>query len=445
MTFNEYVKAHSLDQDKYPRAEFGIKLVKTMSKVLTLMIIALALGFLFKGAASLINVKPPAVKSAESVNTSNYEAIGLSQLVDDITDSIGLSSDNANDSANTDRYLAVKDYAGYVKNTSKNLLTFLSKMCLVNIQIILSVVVAFMFAAHLINAILRQRSYERHVIINDWQAELLRRNIIRSLGLKSKLHDNKVRATKSAGSKSSQTTYDDRMKTKALTTLLQMKVYINTRQALDGGDSLSKQYRVRFDLPSESAANDNLMKELDGVANAVTKACRGVIKFGQPFLSDDRHHLVTRGIALEQDKYLSNLAASEEDMIKDTDYQSVYSTSLFIDHTEELAKAKEDSAVWTVNTGKQLNAFLATNKTQASLASTKVGSTNVLFSYDLAEDTQLPSSLDTMTKALDAMTTRTGSAVKTDANKLLITLPLPDAYKSSIDVPTLFAAAFGGQ
>lgn len=443
MTFKEYAKKHRLDQDNYPKSKAGVFITKTMLMIILFTISSLAAGFIFKFIGNHLNPQPPQKAASTLSDESTFSIVGFFGSLFGISKDGKIGSFFANNP-----YLSVNDYDGFLIDMCHNGFLSLAQFLTVTIQKISIILLITLFICHVINAIMRQRSYERNVISNDWQAEFLRRRVLGMLGVKAKKTDAKRRLNKSSGggknSSASQSTYEERMKLRSYQSLSKMKVYVNTRQSVDGGDGVIKQYRVRFDLPSEEAATALLEKELEGVQNAITKACRGTIKFGKPFLSDDRQYLVTRGILLSKDKYQANVKDKAAEISNDS-YQSIYPVSLLKDHREELEAAKEASESWTIGMGKQLNAFLATNKTQATQSDIDVGATNVLFTFDLSEDTQIPSSFQDMEKALDSMTGRVGSVVKLDANKLLIMVPLPEQYKAPIDIPTLYLEAFGGQ
>lgn len=472
MKFRDYVKKYGLSQDNYPHSKTGIKIARTMLTIIIIMLSCGIFGGLFKATTFFIPNNPPEQKitQVEKKQQEIEESIGEStELTESPITSIfdlfnppnkSVESNSGDlidekkvnfisETLNNDPYLSVRDFTGFFYQKMLILTNFLSQLLLIKVQLFLLGVLAFLFVLHVINAIRRQRAYERNVIVNDWKSEFLRRKVSSSMNLNIKKREaaQKIsKASKTTSSGGTSAVYnDDYMKLKAFTSLAKMKVYINTRQSLQGGDKLQTQYRVRFDLPVEADASQILEKQLDDVSNTITKVCLGVVKFGKPFTSDDRQYLVVRGVLLSDDKYSANSTSKNQVIDDPSNYQSTFSIDLLISNKEELEEAKDNAFGWTSDMKVQLDSFLATSKVQATFSNTELGSTTALFIFDKPADTSVQSMYSEMENALDSLINMSGSVVKSEASKLYITLPLPPEYRSKIDIPTLYQEAFGGQ
>lgn len=297
-----------------------------------------------------------------------------------------------------------------------------------------------MFIAYLIwyLLLLKKRWYhwERDVIANDWQAVMLRRALLNSLGIIKQFRD--IQKTL----KDKDPTHDQLSKYEALRVIKKAtKVMINTRQAIDG-EEIIKQYKVSLASPIIVSEEDEIVKMLKSISIAAAKVTKGSVSFGDLEISADRQTLISRGLLEVDDKYAYKSENLEVEAIKEN-YETSYPLSLLIDNTEKITAIKESAERWVNRTGLILDKAFATSKMSVQRIGTRVGNSTALFIYDLPFSIDLPY-LEKLGKSLDSTFSTTGCDVTISEGRVLVTIPMPKKYQSPIDIKTMYLEAFGG-
>lgn len=286
----------------------------------------------------------------------------------------------------------------------------------------------------ILSYVLRSRSFERDIRENEKEARRLKNKIITISGVRSKL--NKVH--KSVNKSKESASYDDKAKIKAFNSILNMDVRIHTRESLEDG-SIKKLYKIQVKLPKDALAEKNALDELKNYNIVATKACGGLIQFGQNTVSNDRNIAEFMEEVIVPDKYAQTV--TKEDT-KPKQFESVFPKSLFTDRSKEKEEKIEAAERYGNKTAKSVDTILATKGLQAIRTKVTAGSSNVLIVYQLSLNLA-SDGLNSLSEALDKALRVKGTSVSIEAGDLKIAVPVPSSLSLPIDLPSMYAETFG--
>lgn len=281
---------------------------------------------------------------------------------------------------------------------------------------------------------LRSHSFERDIRQNEKEARKLKNKIITISGVRSKL--NKVH--KSVNKSKDSASYDDKAKIKAYNSILDMDVRIHTRESLEDG-SIKKLYKIRIKLPKDALAEKNALDELKNYNIVATKACGGLIQFGQYTVTNDRTIAEFLEEVIVPDKYVQTV---KEDNTQPKQFESVFPKSLFTDRSKEKEEKIEAAERFGNQTAKSVDTILATKGLQAIRTKVTAGSSNVLIVYQLSLNLA-SDGLNSLSEALDKALRVKGTSVTIEAGDLKIAVPVPKSLSLPIDLPSMYAETFG--
>lgn len=379
-SFKEYAKEKDLTQDYYPR--YRLTSIASVLKTINLSLAIIA--FILKTGIKIANDK------------------GLLQMLDKVQ----LDSDTL-----------VKII--YIISTS-----FTTFLILTIISIILKQV----------SYVLRSKAYERDARANDKESNKLRNKLIKMTGLNGKIS----RARSNMRNSNGGVDYNKEVEAKAYEAIKKMDVMIHTRESLDD-PTIKKSYTIKIGLPNEVDVENKIISELKDFNVIATKACGGLIQFGQYTLSADRSSIIYNEEIIVPDKYE---VVEETEVKEEIDYESVFSKSLFIDRSKERASKLEAANNWGQNIAKSLDRILATLGVQATRKQVTVGASNVLVVYQLSFNLSM-NHIQSLGEQLDNVLRTTGSAAFLDAGDLKISIPTPKSLTLPIDVPSMYTEIFG--
>lgn len=293
-------------------------------------------------------------------------------------------------------------------------------------------------AVYLFSLIRRNQSFERNVIANDRIARITKMLLVDSLSIDDKLLE--IRRSNSGDGKGSKPmSLKDKVEKESLIALKKMKVFVNTRENLEGGE-IRQQYRIVIELPTRIDSRESVIKMTEQLENAGTTVLNGEVKFGGGVISDDRKFLIFRAWLRVDNKFDHSQEVVKQYVERD-DLDTVFPLSLFVDNQEKIKSIQSKAFQWGKRTASSLDAFVTTKKVQATRKSIIVGATSVLYTYELAQGTELPQ-IDKLGEVLDSVYRTKGSMVQLSAGDILISLPLPKEFVTPIDTATMFIEAF---
>lgn len=280
---------------------------------------------------------------------------------------------------------------------------------------------------------LRSRSFERDARANDKEARKLKNTIIRMANLNGKISRARQKLRNSNGGKD----YNQEIELKAYEAISRMQIDIHTRQSLDD-TSIKKLYKIRVPLPPQSDVEAKILNELKEYNTIATKACGGIIQFGQANLAADRSMIEFAEEIIVPDKYARVQEVKE---VKE-EYESTFPKTLFEDRSKERLAKMEAANKWGNNTAKSLDMILTTLGVQAIRKGLTVGSANVLVVYQMSFNLSIKD-VNSLGDQLDNVLRTTGSAAYLDAGDLKIAIPTPKRLSLPIDVPSMYTEVFG--
>lgn len=288
------------------------------------------------------------------------------------------------------------------------------------------------------SVIRRNQSFERNVISNDAIAKRLKRDMLESLSIEDKLVDLRRNLNPSDG-KAKEKDLKARIEEETLRAIKEAKVYVNTRETLDGG-IVRQQYRIVIKLPTRLETRNSIKKFTEELDEVGTVLLGGEAKFGAGVISDDRKYLTSRAWLQVEDKYDFNQEIVKQ-YVQRQDLDTVFPLSLFVDNQEKIKSIQNKAKQWGKRTANSLDSFVTTKKVQATRKGITVGATSVLYTYELSVGTELPQ-VDKLGEVLDSVYRTKGCTVQLSAGDLLIALPLPKDFVTPIDTATMFIEAF---
>ena len=292
--------------------------------------------------------------------------------------------------------------------------------------------------AWVFSIIRRNQSFERNVLTNDGIAKRLKRDMLESLSIEDKLVDLKRNLNPSDG-KAKVKDLKTTIELETLRSIKESKVYVNTRETLDGGE-IRQQYRIVVPLNNRLETRNAINKFTEELNEVGTFLLQGEVKFGGGVVSDDRKHLTFRAWLQVEDKYDYNQEIVRQ-YVERKDLDTVFPLSLFVDNQEKIKTIQGKAQQWGKRTANSLDSFITTKKVQATRIGITVGATSALYTYELSVGTELPQ-VDKLGEVLDSVYRTKGCTVQLSAGNLLIALPLPKDFVTPIDTATMFIEAF---
>lgn len=286
----------------------------------------------------------------------------------------------------------------------------------------------------ILSYILRSRAFERDAKANDKEAGKLKNKIINIAKVRAKLNSIHKKVSKSKES----TSYEDKAKIEAYDAIINMKVNIHTRESLEDG-TIKKLYKIAVKLPDNALAEKNVLDELKNYNIIATKACEGLIQFGQYTVAADRSVVEFMEEIIVPDKYAVVETVKEE---KPKEYESAFSKTLFIDRSAEKAAKIDAAERYGNNVAKSVDTLLATKGIQAIRKKVTAGSANALIVYQLSLNLS-GDGVNSLSEALDKALRVTGTDVSIDAGDLKIAIPVPKSLSLPIDLPSMYTEIFG--
>ena len=316
------------------------------------------------------------------------------------------------------------------------------KVCLVGLSVLFytimsAMIVLFVLGSiiYLVRVVKRQRNYERNVISNDFEAFSLRHQLLNALQVSKKRSIAKAKLRDSNSKDDIQAMAD----IEALTKLKKMRVFINTRQSLESSD-IEKRYRVIIDIPFEDDAQEALEKYTKNLSASATHRTKGKVSFGVLTVSSERDAYMMQDVILVEDAY----DFGEEKQFDEVKVESEYTfpLSLFVDKQAEIDSKKDAARGWAQRTARAVDSMLATKKEAAKRINIDCGAVNALFTYELSQTMDVKN-FDQLAATFDNNFKTSGASVSVSEGNLLITLPLPEAYRIPINVPSMYREVFG--
>lgn len=298
------------------------------------------------------------------------------------------------------------------------------------IFIILAIVFFILFQ---LSYLLRSKSYERFARKNDKEARKLKKNL-----LKMSMINDKIRATNKQISSSKDTNYQARNQLTAYNHIKSMQVEIHTRESLDE-NAIKKYYKISIPLPREAALEGLVTNEIKNYNMYATKACGGLIQFGQPTVSVDRSKMVYAEEIIVPDTYE---VTEQVEVVKEETYESTFDRHLFTDRSVERNTKIDAANSWGNNTAKSLDMILATMGVQVIRKGLVVGSANVLVVYQLSFNLSI-NEISTLGEKLDNVLRTQGVSAFLDSGDLKVSIPTPKSLSLPIDLPTMYEEVFG--
>ena len=325
------------------------------------------------------------------------------------------------------------DLKQWAKDALINIMIFIRRLAVWAIFVFLALI-AFTWLTYSVNIVKRWRNYERDVVSNDFEAVMLKRKILRSVDFRKQY----VGARRA---RDAQKEFDPKKdgRVESLIAFKNMKVYVNTRQSLDGFNII-KCSRIIFDVPFNEFALEDLENQIKNINNIATRKTKAVSKFGTIETSEDRQHWTVRAQSVVPDKYLYD---TEEVEVDTTEYQSSFPLNLLVDRRDAIQAIKDKTNLYARRTSETMAMLLTSSRYQVKFVSFVVSASTVTFTYEWTFDTQAPN-IQSLPKTIDKTFGVSGSEVTLSGSYLQIVVPLDSQYQIPIDVATMYRAVFGG-
>lgn len=300
------------------------------------------------------------------------------------------------------------------------------------------------------NVLKRQQAFERDVYRNDKQAIQLRSAILKQHEINRRIKEFKDeeqrRKQSSSGSNNTyQRSLADDDKLRVLETVKQLEVYINTRQSTLG-DEIERVHKIEVELPSSTEQSEQVqtMIEKYGVeANRITAADRKKFDRTQfptsPIIFSDGTRAAFASSEIVEDKYAKpdvQTAAKQER----PEYEPTVSLDLFVDRSDEIAKANKLARKYLEKAGENVENILSSNKVSARLVRVNPGNTSGMLVYEMAGEVKAAhnqSLIEPITMAYSKAAT-----LQVSGKEIHVTVPLPENAKAKIDMKTLMEEIF---
>ena len=402
-SFADYAEDRDISEDDFPGAKLGLSLMGVWRGLLLAFVIVVVINRLLYGLASF--------------SVANEEGADVTSVMYQVTS--GMSS------------FAVTS----VSVTS--LIVKLLKFALIGVSV-----------AYVATLFYRWHNYEQNCLLNDAAALHLRATLIRNMGLRHRRSEFQRKAhheMSGSGVKSELAggmQYTDAQKLEALNFAMQMKVYINTREALSGDGKVYRFYHVVFNMPSDDDARtelQNVIKEFDKIA---TNATSGKVAFGSQMMSEDGWRAEYAGSVSVRNKY-SFQTETDTGIEKTGDFESTFNADeLFVNRQAEIDKKARASKRWGNQTATDLDKLLATVDARATRYDMTIGATNMEVTYKMAF-TINKNNQNSLPDMLDKRFNTTGTTVEGTGNMTSITIPLPEAIQKPINAPSIYHEVYG--
>lgn len=391
--FHEYAKEADLDEDFYPYSDVGPRSIQRLQKYFWRIFNGLIVFLIFKSIAKL----------------GEWQAPNIGQIGTKV------------------RYL----YDGFVRNFE-----WLARFAIIFVWIMVAIWV-ISFVVYMVNVTKRQRCFEREVIASDWEANSLRKGILRSMNAKPVYKELKRKMNKEAEN-SADASVNTQSEVEALKSLLRLKVFVNVRQSLES-DEIEKSYRIVSEVPYIQSEQEILFKRLENVEQIATRLKKGKVSFGSQSLSADQSIVVYKDRIIVEDRYAA--PEIDEGPKEKIEYEMSFPMDLLEDRSDKIAELKEKAMGWSKRTSHALDGIMATQKISAKRISNDVGNANALFTYEMSFSLD-SKKFDQLGEQLDNVFRTSGCSVGVKEGNILVTMPLPKSLSIPINVPTMYRDAF---
>lgn len=419
--FHEIAEVRGFSNTYYPHASKGQSLMRVMLKSLKYSSI-FAVGFVISKMFEIfLNVNKPDLTELKSSGQSWYDLSSGTINIDAIT------SD-----------LQPKNLLFLLRNLGSLIVTIL-EWATGFASISLLILILILIPVWMIIAVMRNRNYERNCLINDITASNLKSALIRRMGLNRRLRALNKRYSKARESSTDQVDSID-IDLRALQSIRAMRVFVNTRQSLNG-DEIETQYRIEFTTEDDYSAYEKMMQELKKIDNIADVAMRGKVSFGQISESKDRSTLTVKAVKIEEDKYDFSDWVDGEDVDSQV-YEYTFKLSHLKDKRQEIKQLSHKAQLWADRTGSALDEILTTSNAKVDRLSTFVSASNALFTYKISFRIDVQN-FEKFQDSLDTAFGTTGTSVQIKDGNLLIAIPLPSELIVPIDVGSMYREIFG--
>lgn len=423
--FNIIAKERGYSEDYYPYATKGVNMIWKIKRNIIRFVTYAITGAMFYTAYFWLSklVKPKGIVATpiKVVDDTSYQAdnIGQKYLMKIIT---GDFSDTLNKYVSTANFVAILKYIAYV---------------LLIVSAIYLSLALLRFIIYNVLVVKRWQNYERNVYTNDLKAVSLKSKTIKALHLKKRITELRK---KSKGNKTM--SLADRTTLHELKTLERMNVYINTRQALDSA-VLMQVARVVIDIPTSQEEADKIEKDVKKLDSLTRRLSNGEYAFGEFMVSSNQLYWISKAVEEVPDKYdYSDIINSNKEEVK-VEMDFTFSLDSFTSNIAEIEANKEGAEMWASRTGKALTSFFTSSKASVKLVRYEFGATTASFIFDVGDSFDI-SNITRLTDSLDTIFKTHGSSITLNHEGQMVTLlPMPDKFKSPIDVKSMYLEVFG--
>ena len=419
--FHEIAEARGFSNTYYPHAAKGQSLMRLMIKSLKFSSIFAVGFFISKMFEIFLKVDKPDLNELSGSGRSWYDLSSGTIDIDAITAD-----------------LQPKNLLFLLRNIGSLIVSILEWATAI-VSISLLILILILIPVWITIAIMRNRNYERNCLINDITASNLKSALIRRMGLNRRLRALNKRYSKARESSTDQVDSIE-IDLRALQSIKAMRVFVNTRQSLNG-DEIETQYRIEFTTEDDYAAYEKMMQELKKIDNIADVAMRGKVSFGQISESKDRSTLTVKAVKIEEDKYDFSDWVDDEDADSQV-YEYTFKLSHLKDKRLEIKKLSHKAQLWADRTGSALDEILTTSNAKVDRLSTFVSASNALFTYKISFRIDVQN-FEKFQDSLDTAFGTTGTSVQIKDGNLLIAIPLPSELIVPIDVGSMYREIFG--
>lgn len=419
--FHEIAEARGFSNTYYPHAAKGQSLMRLILKSLKFSSIFAVGFFISKMFEIFLKVDKPDLNELSGSGRSWYDLSSGTIDIDAITAD-----------------LQPKNLLFLLRNIGSLIVSILEWTTAI-VSISLLILILILIPVWITIAIMRNRNYERNCLINDITASNLKSALIRRMGLNRRLRALNKRYSKARESSTDQVDSIE-IDLRALQSIKAMRVFVNTRQSLNG-DEIETQYRIEFTTEDDYAAYEKMMQELKKIDNIADVAMRGKVSFGQISESKDRSTLTVKAVKIEEDKYDFSDWVDDEDADSQV-YEYTFKLSHLKDKRLEIKKLSHKAQLWADRTGSALDEILTTSNAKVDRLSTFVSASNALFTYKISFRIDVQN-FEKFQDSLDTAFGTTGTSVQIKDGNLLIAIPLPSELIVPIDVGSMYREIFG--
>lgn len=421
--FHEIAEERGFSDRNYPYSIPGLNSMKVILKSLK-----------WSAIIMLGKIIPWIIRQSTGLAVPDYSQVSLS---DKPWFSLTKQEINVDAIAND---IQVKNLLFLLKNFAGTILTSIEWICYTS-SIILLAIAILTILVWIYYAIRRMRNFEREILRNDFEAATMKMGIIRRLSLRERIRSINKRISKAEQSNSASDQLRkldvERM---ALTSIKNMRVFVNTRQSLNGSE-IERQYRIELTPEYESESHEKMMTELKNLDKVAEKEIKGKVSFGALTESTDRTLMSMRAVAVFADSY--DYSDWTEDVENDdTVYEGTFKLSHLTDNRATVREISHKAQLWAERSGSALDEILTTSNAKVDRLSTFVSASNALFTYKISFRIDVQN-FEKFQDSLDTAFGTTGTTVQIKDGDLLIAIPLPKSLIVPIDVGTMYREVFG--